>query len=94
MSSNWLFSDLNPKKSEKFEFRKNFVSTFFSVKTWPKKRNFHFFCPPNFRKIAELNSTFEEKIIFLKFPIFQANIPLKNFEFNFAFFQKLGGQKK
>ena len=32
----WLISDLIPKKSEKFEFRKNFVTIFFSVKNWPK----------------------------------------------------------
>ena len=28
----WLISDLIPKKSEKFEFRKNFVTIFFTVK--------------------------------------------------------------
>ena len=35
-----MISDLIPKKSEKFEFRKNFVTIFFSVKNWPKKWNF------------------------------------------------------
>ena len=54
----WLISDLIPKKSEKFEFRKNFVTIFFSVKNWPKKWNFDFFCPRNFRKIAKLSSKF------------------------------------
>ena len=32
MFAYWLISDLIPKKSEKFEFWKNFVTMFFSVK--------------------------------------------------------------
>ena len=51
-----------PKKSEKFEFRKNFVTIFFSVKNWPKKQNFDIFHPRNFRKIAKLNSKFQSGI--------------------------------
>ena len=76
----WLISDLIPKKTEKFELRKNFVTIFFSVKNWPKKQNFDFFCPRNFRKIA--------KLICRQF--------CKKFEFqcNFAIFRKLRGQKK
>ena len=31
MVKNWLISDLIPKKSEKLEFWKNFVTIFFSV---------------------------------------------------------------
>ena len=58
-TSYWLISDLIPKKSEKFEFRKNFVTIFFSVKNWPKKWNFDFFCPRNFEKIAKLSSKFQ-----------------------------------
>ena len=29
-------SDLIPERSEKFEFRKNFVHNIYSVKNWPK----------------------------------------------------------
>ena len=47
----WLISDLIPKKSEKFEFRKNFMSIFFSVKNWPKKWNFDFFAYAIFEKL-------------------------------------------
>ena len=47
----WLISDLIPKKSEKFEFRKNFVTIFFSVKNWPKKWNFDFFAHAIFEKL-------------------------------------------
>ena len=44
-SINWLISDLIPKKSEKFEFRKNFVTIFSRVKNWPSRnfeKNFFF----------------------------------------------------
>ena len=36
----WLISDLIPKKSEKFEFWKNFSTMFSSVKNWPKITKF------------------------------------------------------
>ena len=55
----WLISDLIPKKSEKFEFLKNFVTMFFSVKNWPIKRNFEIFRPRNFGKIVKKNWKFE-----------------------------------
>ena len=58
----WLISDLIPKKSEKIEFRKNFMSIFFSVKNWPKKWNFDFYCLRNFRKIAKWSSKFRSGI--------------------------------
>ena len=67
----WLISDLIPKKSEKFEFRKNFVTIFFSVENWPKKWNFDFFCPRNFRKIAKLSSKFRSGIFTLKWKILE-----------------------
>ena len=51
----WLISDLIPKKSEKFEFWKNFVTMFFSVKNWPIKQNFEIFRPRNFEKIVKKN---------------------------------------
>ena len=69
--SQWLISDLIPKKSEKFEFRKNFVTIFFSVKNWPKKWNFDFFCPRNFRKIAKLSSKFRSGIFTWKMENFE-----------------------
>ena len=53
MTSYWLISDLIPKKSEKFEFWKNFVTMFFSVKNWPIKQNFEIFRPRNFEKIVK-----------------------------------------
>ena len=39
----WLISDFIHKKSEKFEFRKNFVTIFSVAKTDQRKRNFDFF---------------------------------------------------
>ena len=36
----WLISELIPKKSEKFEFWKNFSTMFLSVKNWPKITKF------------------------------------------------------
>ena len=81
----WLISDLIPEKSEKFEFRKNFVTIFFSVKTWPKKGIFFH---------SKFYADFEKKWFFSKFLIFQVLIPLLNFEFNFAFFRKLRRRKK
>ena len=36
----WWISDLIPKKSEKFEFWKNFSTIFLSVKNWPKITKF------------------------------------------------------
>ena len=71
MQAYWLISDLIPKKSEKFEFRKNFVTIFFSVKNWPKKRNFDFFCLRNFRKNAKFNSQFKSGIITWKMENFE-----------------------
>ena len=47
----WLISDLIPKKSEKFESRKNFVTIFASVKNWSKKWNFDFFAHAIFEKL-------------------------------------------
>ena len=37
---NWLISDLIPKKSQKCEFRKHFVTIFSVSKPDPKKKNF------------------------------------------------------
>ena len=39
----YVLFDLRLKKSEKFEFRKNFVTIFFTVKNWLKNWNFGFF---------------------------------------------------
>ena len=75
----WLISDLIPKKSEKFEFRKNFVTIFFSVKNWPKKWNFDFL-PTQFSKNYKIKSKISEweinhcnvivmKILWLKYPL-------------------------
>ena len=48
--SKWWISDLIPKKSEKFEFRKNFFIIFLSVKNWPRKTKFWYFSPTHFPK--------------------------------------------
>ena len=48
--SHWWISDLIPKKSEKFEFRKNFFIIFLSVKNWPRKTKFWYFSPTHFPK--------------------------------------------
>ena len=50
----WLISDLIPKKSEKFEFRKIFVTIFFSVKNWPRKTKFWLFSPTQFSKKCKI----------------------------------------
>ena len=42
---------------------------------------------------TEFNADSNAKWVFSKFSIFQVNIPLRNFELNFAFFRKLRGQK-
>ena len=71
----WLISDLIPKKSKKLEFRKKFLTIFFSAKNWPEKWNFDIFCLRNFRKIAKLNSKFKSGInghnFFPKFEYFR-----------------------
>ena len=46
----WWISDLIPKKSEKFEFRKNFFIMFFGVENWPRKTKFRYFSPTHFPK--------------------------------------------
>ena len=43
---------------------------------------------------TEFNADSDAKWVFSKFSIFQVNIPLRNFELNFAIFRKLRGQKK
>ena len=53
---NQLVSDLIPKKSEKFEIRKNYITIFLSVKNWPQKQNFQSFRPRNLRNFE--NSVF------------------------------------
>ena len=50
----WLISDLIPKKSEKFEFRKIFLTIFFSVKNWPRKTKFWLFSPTQFSKKCKI----------------------------------------
>ena len=50
MVKNWLISDLIPKKSEKLEFWKNFVTIFFSVENWPKNEILIFFAHAIFEK--------------------------------------------
>ena len=65
-----MISDLIPKKSEKFEFRKNFVTIFFSVKNWPKKTKFGLFLPTQFSKKLKI-----------KFEIWEWDKYLKNGKF-------------
>ena len=43
---------------------------------------------------TEFYADSDAKWVFSKFPIFQVNCPLRNFELNFAIFRKLRGQKK
>ena len=43
---------------------------------------------------TEFNADSDAKWVFSKFSIFQVNIPLRNFELNFAIFRKLRRQKK
>ena len=40
LTSYWLISDLIPKKYEKFEFSKTFVTMFLSGQSWPRKTKF------------------------------------------------------
>ena len=53
--SHWFISDLIPKKSEKFEFRKNFATiTYFSAgKTGPKNEILKFSANAIFRKLLK-----------------------------------------
>ena len=49
----WFISDLIPKKSEKFEFSKNFGIIFFIVRNRSKKLNFEIFRRGNFSKMLK-----------------------------------------
>ena len=71
--SNWLISDLIPKKYEKFEFSKNFVIIFLSSQNGPRKRNFNIFCPRIFDKLQKEIQNFTVGYLPLKMKI------LKNF---------------
>ena len=76
--ADWLISDLIPKKSEKFEFRKIFLTIFFSVKNWPRKTKFWLFSPTQFSKKCKIifkicrwdnylkNGKFWKKLIFFR----------------------------
>ena len=80
----WLISDFIPKKSEKFKFRKNFVTIIFHCQNWPRKGIFDIFCPRNFRKWKMEN--FEKKIFCNQF-LTQKNMVTKCFRnLNFANF--------
>ena len=86
----WLISDLFLKNPKSSNFGKILWAYFSSSKT-DQKTNFCFFVVD---AISEKLQNWIHILFFSKLSIFQVNIPLSKFVFNFAIFRKLRRQKK
>ena len=99
----WLITDLIPRLYKKFEFRKNFLAMFLSVKNCPKNRKQNRICFITFDSwiknvfkwdACDQNSYwFWRNFVFQNFPLFSF-YPNPKFGFSFSNFSRIARAKK